>query len=720
MDGDVEDIVEVENNGKTDITVVKCAIGSVLRMPAGEKARFIVTIEGYVETISRMMRQASLALLYNLTTKAERGEALPDLMREKTNGMFWRRWLCLDVRNLVSDDVWDVISSRIRDPDIDANVLGVDRPLAYAAITLATVVKNNAWVPLVRRIARLTGAVVRRYGVGSEERKLSRFLISKIRGMGNPDLAGLPSWASTHVEAVRDKLRMDGTSYLFDEYGKRLDFDTLFMFNFWMQQQFVTLKERRLALSPVLGVRRQHIRLDRKSLLDIACHLHPEAPEVVAYKIILPSMAVEKPRAPKKSEIRCTECHDRGKSRRSCGECAESRLDARKAYDVEKAQVPERMKARKLEVDNLKSDKDYKREKSAATMAVVRALFIPKLPVRTLGGWSFDPSITTDGVSVSLQFSRPKMRKSTTKAVPSTIATVDEYDFDLSTVTSGANGDTIIVAGVDPGRVSIASVAVLDAEGKTHAWSLSGGQYHTESGSRRQTSLKQRRDQVMRASWQELGCWADDEVEQRALRTPSTEELGAYLRQYTLIRRQWWDHALKRRESRANLQRYIGKRGVLDRFWTRVKTELRQIFPNAERRCIAYGSAFSTMSPTGRGEVAVPTSQAFKSCRRIFGASDVGVVDEFRTTAFEWESGVRKKVVYRRAGAAGECGGVTLNRRSAALSDKGYPKEVRGLRFSPERRMFLNRDIQSAVTIARLRVMELGASPMRPRLFSRG
>jgi hypothetical protein len=48
---------------------------------------------------------------------------------------------------------------------------------------------------------------------------------------------------------------------------------------------------------------------------------------------------------------------------------------------------------------------------------------------------------------------------------------------------------------------------------------------------------------------------------------------------------------------------------------------------------------------------------------------------------------------------------------------KQYP-EVRGLRFDPETRKYLNRDVMSAVSIAKLRVMEmLGYG--RPMAFSR-
>jgi hypothetical protein len=195
-------------------------------------------------------------------------------------------------------------------------------------------------------------------------------------------------------------------------------------------------------------------------------------------------------------------------------------------------------------------------------------------------------------------------------------------------------------------------------------------------------------------------------------------DVASYVAKYETVRRQWWSHALNRRESRDAFQRFIGKRSVLDRFWVGVKRGLEALFPDAEKHIVAYGSAYATMASSGRGEVAVPTTGAYNACRRIFGASGVAVVDEFRSTAFEWETGKRKTAVYRKRDGVGvRAGAVTDSATVAARRDNGSPIEVRGLRFSPERRLFLNRDAHAAVTIARLHVMEL-CGLGRPRPFA--
>jgi hypothetical protein len=260
-------------------------------------------------------------------------------------------------------------------------------------------------------------------------------------------------------------------------------------------------------------------------------------------------------------------------------------------------------------------------------------------------------------------------------------------------------------------------VAVLDENGKRHAWKLTRAQYYIHAGITKQNLRKERRDAALKPVWQDLGGSADDDTS--ALRTASSVDVASYVAKYEKVRPQWWSHALKRRESRDAFQRFIGKRSALDRFWVGVKRGLEALFPDAEKHIVAYGSAYATMASSGRGEVAVPTTGAYNACRRIFGASGVAVVDEFRSTAFEWETGKRKTVVYRKRDGVGvRAGAVTDSATAAARRENGSPIEVRGLRFSPERRLFLNRDEHAAVTIARLHVMELSGLG-RPRPFAR-
>jgi len=708
---------------RTATSVVKCALAKTLNMPTEERTRFVKNVDEFVGALSRMMRQASIGLLYHLTAKAERGERIPNLLKKTTNGTYWRRWLHLDVEEVVSADDWGFInSSAVRDMDAECSLPRIDRPCSYSAITFATAVQNNAWVPLVPRVIRLTKAVVMRCATDSDEKKLCPSLVSKIRGIRAPDVADLPPWASDHVLGVRARLGMDGTSYLFDDYGKRRDFHDLFMFNYWMQQRFTDLDQPRLALSPVFSVHRQHIHLDKSTLVEIACRVFPGRKEVVAYKSLVSRSLPGPPTAPTLNDKRCVSCQQLGKSRPKCIGCSERKVGVQGAYSESmvtyKASLPSLRATLNADLSSLKKSDAYRVSKAA----VYRNLFVSSIPSRASSGWSFDGSITTDGVAVSLQFSKrvPTTEKpSISGAKKASPVVAETYDPHLPTAVSGADGRSTIVAGNDPGRTIIASVAVLDENGKRHVWKLSRGQYYTDAGIRKQDLRKKRRDAALQPTWRDLGGSADNDADSSALRTASSADVAAYVVKYDRVRREWWSHALQRRESRDAFQRVIGKRSVLDRFWVGVKRGLEALFPMAEKRILAYGSAYATMASSGRGEVAVPTTGAYQACRRIFGASGVAVVDEFRSTAFEWETGERKTSVYRKRDGVGvRAGAVTDRETAAARRENGAPIEVRGLRFSPERRLFLNRDAHAAVTIARLHVMEL-CGLGRPRPFAR-
>jgi hypothetical protein len=248
-----------------------------------------------------------------------------------------------------------------------------------------------------------------------------------------------------------------------------------------------------------------------------------------------------------------------------------------------------------------------------------------------------------------------------------------------------------------------------------------------------------------------------------ALRTSDVAEFMAYLARYEQIRDRWWGLALLRRESRADFKRYSGKRKVLDGFFSRIKKTLEKRFPGVNLQ-VAYGSAYQTMKPTGKGEVSVPVHSTFKSCCRVFGPDKVVSTDEYGSTSFEWDTGARKLAVYRTVTGtrnqdgrwsidASKLGSTTskympratsnadaveeyilrhknkirtarnglydpLQADPARLAVTRYP-EVRGLRFSTKTRSYLDRDLHAARTIGRLRTVDM-MGRARPTPFCRG
>ena len=160
-----------------------------------------------------------------------------------------------------------------------------------------------------------------------------------------------------------------------------------------------------------------------------------------------------------------------------------------------------------------------------------------------------------------------------------------------------------------------------------------GADYRTRSGIKKEDADKKKRFACLEPAWQEMGRTS-------SLKTLRTADIASYLDQYNAIEDRWWSLALKRCESRANFNRYIGKRHVLDSFFAMVDKELKKLFPNVEI-LLAYGSAGLTMKPTGKNEVAVPTTGSYKAAVRIFGKRCF-VQDEFRSTVVNFGTGEKK------------------------------------------------------------------------------
>ena len=800
--------------------VIKCALKNAMALDDSQYAVFSERVEGYVNLVSRMMRRASLAMLYHVTKLASEDGPVPNLFREKDT--YWKNWLRLDADNFPE------ASSAIKGPHIDytplvlqhfadvkdhlgpvmgegagyvaAHPVGFDQVVAYAATTFETVVCNNAWVPLFSRLARLTKTMARSNAFGELKGLRTYDILKQIRA-GVPDFAGWPDAAKDYATDVRRRLLFDPKVHkcMFDEYGKTLHFRDLLMFNFWMMTRLTELGAKRISLSPVIKVARVHVRLDTKVLLSIAKAACPTDPAVAAFSTLdalhRKRSSEDKPDAPAFRDP------DTGKHSMLPPDRPTQRKRPAELSDAQWLEVKEDVKRRQAAHDaavrEIRATDGYKTRKAeydAYVDARVRAgsSLFAGLPKRR--GWAFDGSIMTDGVSVSLQYSKDvvveegagKGRKKPAKkgAEPS-----EEYEKNLSTliVGEGEGSKHTIVAGLDPGRANLATIAyVLDERTGKHfsdapkkkSWSISRGQYYAEAGIFKTNSAKAERTAHLKDAWADLG--EEDAAGARgSLRTASPSEVATYLERYAHIREVWWTSALKRRESRARFQQYIGKRKVLDRFFAMVKRQLEALFPGAKVK-LGYGSAGEKMKPTGKGEISVPTTGTFKACKRVF-KDDMSVVDESLTTKVGWETGKPKDAVYRlpgerpqsagkglthtlvelghtpysknnlmpkvrddhleaveqfnaerlkavkrrRCGIPFEASGASEEKENVATevggkkkSEARYP-EVRGLRFCPERRLYLDRDRESAVAIARLRTLELLGKP-RPAPFVKG
>jgi len=261
---------------------------------------------------------------------------------------------------------------------------------------------------------------------------------------------------------------------------------------------------------------------------------------------------------------------------------------------------------------------------------------------------------------------------------------------------------------------------------------------------------KNKRYRSLMASWSALGG------EGVGLATSKPADILAYLKEYSKISEAWWTLALDRKESRDNLQRYAGKRHVLDSFFSHIKKFMKTHYPD-QNVCIAYGSAFESMNAQGRGEIAAPIGATFASCNRQF--TDVKITCEKRSTSVSWRTGTRNEMVYKSFKSDKEVlhhttcmiapsiknpddiervntynkrktiqgkhrrGGTSLERVAKGIGDPTKEKnktirwpEVRGLRFNQKDCMYHDRDREAALTIARLCCMEMKGLP-RPYPF---
>ena len=775
-----------------EITVVKCALRKAMTVDDPQYAVFSAHIESFVNVISRMMRRTTLVLSYHVTRLLQHGLALPDLY--STDDTYWKNWLRLGLKDGVQlDGELETTYETLR-PYIDTmyspddafeteQPIHFDQVLCYASRTLQTIVSNNAWVPLFARLGRLAKVVVRRWKEGGlVDADMKAFkLLTAVRSHA-PAVEGWPAVAREWVASVRTKLNAEDGEYMFDKHGSdKKIFQKIAEFNYWMQLEFRKAGVRGIRLMPVVGVKRMHVRLDVKTLGLLFDHAFPDDTRVLALKAIKrehdkavrTAANADKTEATTAAYVGCSNPAD---SLPRAPAKVKSACDAAQWKAQQEAQA-----AHKANVERIKGTPEYVAQDAKynvyrGAQVEVASSFFGKVPVRK--GWTFDASITTDGVSVSLQYSRTVMRQvsSVKKAKKvafreeGTVATDDDYDRHAPTVL-----DDAVVLGIDPGRANLATVAMCfwDPDGKkqtTFKWSLSRGEYREMSGIKRTCAESAKIFACLQSSFHSL---ADPGS---SLKAADCSEILEYMRRYSTFSRHWWEIALRRSESRRRLVGYMGKRRVLDQFFSRIKKSVSTFLPG-KRIEVAYGEAGLTMSPTGKGEVAVPTAATYKACQRIFkddpgGARTVvKVVDEYNTTKVDWETGETKELVYRVISLAegqelddpyglltglslGHIAGKTpplapardravLARYKQLLKDKnkvrrgGMPgelpdrwwppredplenrfPEIRSLRFCPKLCKYVDRDA-SAIAIARLRVMEL-LGRARPTPFARG
>ena len=713
------------------ICVVKCALKRAMNLDEAQFETFRTYVDKLVNVISRMLRRASLALAYHVTRLLWAGLPVPDFY--DMTDTYWKNWLRIGIDGVFPDAESEVtyrqiVLEKVLDPnseDEDVYVkeapLYFDQVLNYAGHTLSTAIANNAWVPLFNNMACLTKLKLKRWKI----KNITAFKVMRAIRTGEQSMDGWPQAVVEYVADVRRALEAEPGARMYDTYGsEELTFPTALRFNHEMLREFEMLGARRNKLMPIMKVGRAHVRLDLRTLVSSFKRLFPDDQAVAA----LATLDKEDHRDPDLYML-----PERPATRRKKG-----------STEAEWTAYKLQLQAHADACDEARATEAYVKQRAkndghVAAQRAVAASFFSNVPVKK--GWTFDGSVATDGVSVSLQFSRQEEvpRAGRKKKAPADQVVTDMYDPDMETYVASLN---MLVLGVDPGRSNMAAVTYL-WNGRRRSWSLTRGAYYQRSGIKKLTQQHSKRFGEFNEAWADLG------LDGSALRTSKPAELLLYVTKYVSIADAWWRKALLRRESRDNLQRYIGKRRVMDSFWSSIQRSVKKAFPHLAGIQVAYGSAITTMKPTGPGEAAVPTGAMFASCKRAF-KHHVRVVSEFRSTMMQWETGTKKELAYKMmwydgAGRLQEELHHTSAKKPPKVADQDveavqayntrktaqgkhrrggnvapwepstepakrkalrYP-EVRGLRFSPEDSKYYDRDNQAALTIARLWCMEV-------------
>ena len=798
----------------TKTVVVKKCLMKMLRpdLLPYQRQRLLDTIDQYTRLVSRMMRRASLLFLYVVVRRHEDGLKPPNFDDTTTyNDAYWKGWLRIGLDEFgqtmpvavgVTGGVhaqqlrryFDEVSAWLG-TSLGAEIPeDFDRVLGHAAITFKTIIRNGQEVHFMDKLKRLCKAVAPGDGISGYD------VLTALRNNEVPD--DWPEDLKQFIAEARGKIGLIPTTVLYENTD--VGIVERFEAAWWMQLKFAGLEKRKNMLAPVCKVSRMHVRLDATSLflLTWKC-LEPEEVTLLKWPTKVSHPDAKDRAAAKEVYTASKIAHEKYRDELKKYKVANPSyftLGKTKPNDPETVlnnehPVPKRIKRTQDMTDDevwkaVRQAREQQRDAVIAVRAEIRAtqefkdataayaeytetvhkfataLFLPFNDKDSEKGWEAAASVVTDGVSICIMYEKvteevpqPKpLKKRRAKATTggTELPPCDDYDPYAPTATA-----TELIGGLDPGRKDIAKTACIDNDGGKHVWGLSRGKYYADGGILVANRQQVHRMKVMRPHF--LALQVNDTA---ALRVTTSAELRSYLEWNAGAEATWWEVAFRRAESRAKMQRYIGKRKVLDRFFSALRKDLKSLCRPGQSPVIAYGSAILSMASTGRGEAAVPTGAAFKACQRAFGSQAVHIEWEYKTTKVSWETRGPKEMAYKRYDpvtgkehlhhtaakrpplvVAGELeafraakqrmadkakrrrgGSVAVphvyaacrKRQRLALTrnpeEAPHYTECRELRFCPETRLFRGRDAGSALAIAglhRLKLMGLG----RPTAF---
>ena len=623
------------------MSVVKCSLIKGMTLNPEEQALLFEKIESYVVVVSRLLRRASLILHCHLLRIYEIDpNSVPNFYQMTSSDTYWKRWLTIGLKKTNpfpdehSETTYNMYSDKFKDVNLAKDLSKLkyfDQILNYAGHTFYASLENNAWYPLFNKLQRLLRYKLNEWKIDSKVFSKSSFM-HEIRSPMEKMAENLDPRVRTFVMDVKRRLNaLDMKDFISDKHAKdNMTYTEAFKFNMFMQTEFAASEKKMNIMVPTFNVKRNHIRLDTKTMTFLFLENFPEHESVKRYieqrgqydGFIKSDATAKGSKAPHKKML---PPKVENKKKKNCTE------EQWKSYKDD-------LELYKQTLKEVKSDEVFQKreaEHQKQTNNQIRMIQSFFKPLTKGSKWKFDGSVQTDGVSLSRQFSYTVTVERKPKKVKEELQKVKQYDKDLSCFITSIN--TLIV-GLDPGRTNLAALSYYvvnddNTVSKQH-WSLARKQYYAESGINKRNKLKAYRYYDIMKKWSELGT----------LRTTVQSDIIGYVDHYNEIKETWWNLALNKIESVDALNTYSGKKRVIDRFFVKVKKDLKKKHPNTNI-VIAYGSAHRSMTSSGYGEVSAPISGTFKSCQKIFNTI---VENEDYTSKMDWDSGQECRKVYKK------------------------------------------------------------------------
>lgn len=252
--------------------------------------------------------------------------------------------------------------------------------------------------------------------------------------------------------------------------------------------------------------------------------------------------------------------------------------------------------------------------------------------------------ITTDGISVSIHYDRPKQGEasSQTRNVHAPIP---------------APGERAIF--VDPGRIHMFTGYELLQDGTKRFYSFSRKTYYS--------ALKPSLEKMAR--WDNQLMEVYREMSHGSLKTLDWNRRSIYIRAYLSRFERLWTIKIQKKIARERFYLASKKRSVLDSFFASFMKD------DPRRPKIYYGA--SSVASHGKGELAVPVKNMYETCKRFYTTFKV---NEHLTT---------------RCHSAEECGHARMHN----VKNKGSEKAIHGVLWCPGCKKLVNRDRDAAVSI---------------------